>query len=211
MPRTARIVLPGVPHHITQRGNEKQQVFLDDGDCIKYLALLREEGGEHGMRVLGYCLMPNHIHIVGIPAREDSLANAIGKTHFRYTSHAKGRYGRHGHLWQNRFYSCPMDENHTVRALGYVELNPVRARMVEQAWDYVWSSAKAHCFSHTESTLMDLKRWRSRFTAVEWRESLRQTAENVVFTNKIRVCTHRGRPLGDVAFQERVARFLKET
>jgi len=85
-------VLPGVPHHITQRGNEKQQVFFDDGDYVKYLALLREECSEQGIRILGYCLMPNHVHIVGIPAREDSLSIAMGRTNFRYTAHVHEKY-----------------------------------------------------------------------------------------------------------------------
>jgi len=209
MPRTARIVIPGVPHHITQRGNEKQQVFFEDDDYVKYLALLREESASNGMRILGYCLMPNHVHIIGIPAREDSLANVIGTTHFRYTSYTKPKYGRHGHLWQSRFYSCPMDENHSIRALCYVELNPVRARIVQPAWEYTWSSARAHCFAGTASTLMNLGRWRTRFAPEEWREFLENSAGNAEFTNRIRTCTHKGRPLGDAEFQKHVARYLK--
>ena len=210
MPRTARIVLPGVPHHVTQRGNQKQQVFFDDEDRAAYLALLRENATRYGVRVLAYCLMSNHIHVVCIPNRKDSLARAIGRTHFTYTSHVNLKFGRHGHLWQNRFYSCPMDEPHTLTALAYVEMNPVRARMVEHAWDYSWSSAKAHCYSHTESTLLNLTRWRGHFTALEWRESLKMTAESEAFANRIRVCTHKGRALGDASFQRRVAEELQQ-
>ncbi len=209
MPRTARIVLPGVPHHITQRGNHRQQVFFDDHDRIVYLASLRENARAHGMRILAYCLMPNHVHIVGIPTHEDSLAKAVGQTHYQYTGHLHARLKTHGHLWQSRFYSCPMDEPHTLSALGYVELNPVRAGLVRDAWDYVWSSAKAHCYSHAESTLLNLKRWRSHFTAVEWRESLRLAADDIAFANKIRVYTHKGRPLGDRAFQQRAIDIAK--
>lgn len=209
MARTARTVLPGVPHHITQRGNHRQQVFFDDHDRSVYLALLREKALEHGMRVLAYCLMSNHVHIVGIPAREDSLAKAVGQTHYRYTAHLHSKLKTHGHLWQSRFYSCPMDEPHTLSALGYVELNPVRAGLVQDAWDYAWSSAKAHCYSHGESTLLNLNRWRSHFTATEWRESLRLAAADIAFANKIRIFTHKGRPLGDLAFQRRVADAMK--
>jgi len=209
MARTARIVLPGVPHHITQRGNRKQQVFFDDHDRAVYLALLRENAAEHGIRIVAYCLMPNHLHIVGIPAHEESLAKGIGRTHFRYTEHLHAKLETQGHLWQNRFYSCPMDEPHTLNALAYVELNPVRAGFVCDAWDYRWSSAKAHCYSNTESTLLNLKRWRSHFTAAEWRESLRLAADNIAFANKIRVYTHKGRPMGDHDFQQRAAETIK--
>ena len=209
MARTARIVLPGVPHHITQRGNQKQQVFFDDHDRAVYLALLRENATEHGIRIVAYCLMPNHVHIVGIPAREESLAKGIGRTHFRYTEHIHAKLKTQGHLWQNRFYSCPMDEPHTLNALAYVELNPVRAGLVCDAWDYTWSSAKAHCYSNAESTLLNLKRWRSHFTAVEWRESLRLAADDIAFANKVRVYTHKGRPLGDHVFQQRAEEIMR--
>ncbi|MBX3176796.1 MAG: transposase [Candidatus Hydrogenedentes bacterium] len=211
MPRTARIVLPGVPHHITQRGNNRQQVFFDDADHKAYLAMLREEALDHGFRILGYCLMPNHVHIVGIPARKASLARTVGAANFRYTVHAKRKYRRHGHLWQGRFYSCPMDENHTIRALCYVELNPVRAGMQSLAWEYTWSSAKAHSFSHAESSLLNLERWRGRFTALEWREHLLETSGNTAFLNRIRYCTQKGRPLGDADFEKRAMRIAKGT
>jgi len=103
-----------------------------------------------------------------------------------------------------------MDENHTIRALGYVELNPLRAGMVAKAWDFTWSSAKAHCLPGSTSSLMDLQRWRSRFTIEEWREFLLETSGNVVFTNKIRVCTNKGRPCGDAAFLKRVTQYQKK-
>jgi putative transposase len=185
-------------------------VFFDEEDYKVYLSLLREEAAANHLRVVGYCLMPNHIHIVGVPQREESLSNSVGKTHFRYTAHTKLKYRRFGHLWQSRFYSCPMDENHTIRALCYVELNPVRASLTSFAWDYTWSSARAHCNAHARSTIMDIARWRQRFTVEEWREFLIETAGDTVFLNAIRKCTHKGRPLGDAAFQARAAAYTKE-
>ena len=123
----ARVVAAGVPHHITQRGNNRQDVFLLDDDRRFYLETLRERSQRHGVTLLGYCLMTNHVHLVAIPERPDSLARALGQSHSRYAQRFNRRYGRTGHLWQNRFYSCPLGRTHLVRALLYVDLNPVRA------------------------------------------------------------------------------------
>ncbi|MBI4559227.1 MAG: transposase, partial [Candidatus Hydrogenedentes bacterium] len=136
MSRVARIVVPGVYHHITQRGNNGQDVFFVDDDRRVYLALLREQARRFEFRVEGYCLMSNHVHVVGVPEREESLAKAIGRTHFLYTQYVNRRHGRGGHLWQNRFFSCPMDEDYAWHGLAYVELNPVRAGRVRKAWEW---------------------------------------------------------------------------
>ncbi len=104
MPRMARIVIPGQPHHVVQRGNNRQDVFFVDDDRRAYLEFLREHCERFGFNVLGYCLMTNHIHLVGTPASEDSLAKAIGRTHFRYSQYVNRLHGRSGHLWQNRFF-----------------------------------------------------------------------------------------------------------
>ena len=118
----ARVVAAGVPHHITQRGNNRQDVFLLDDDRRFYLETLRERSRRHGVTLLGYCLMTNHVHLVAIPERPDSLARALGQSHSRYAQRFNRRYGRTGHLWQNRFYSCPLGRTHLVRALLYVDL-----------------------------------------------------------------------------------------
>ncbi|MCF6286021.1 MAG: transposase [Candidatus Hydrogenedentes bacterium] len=209
MPRTARIVLPGVAHHVTQRGNQKQQVFFDEQDRRKYLTLLKEHTREHGLRILGYCLMTNHVHLVGVPAREESLAKAVGGTHQSYTAYLGKRYEHVGHLWQSRFFSCPMDEPHMLNALAYVELNPVRAGMEEFAWDHPWSSARAHCIDGVDDALLNLTRWKSQFSIDEWRETLLVAIEDVGMVKKIRSHTNRGRPLGSLAFQEMVRRKMK--
>jgi putative transposase len=144
MARIARVVIPGAAHHVTQRGNNAQDVFFVDDDREVYLELLKQQSDKYGLEVVGYCLMTNHVHVLAKPLKEDSLANAIGRTHFVYTRYINRLHGRRGHLWQNRFYSCALDEGHFWLALRYVERNPVRAKIVRQAWEYPWSSAAVH-------------------------------------------------------------------
>jgi putative transposase len=160
MPRTARIAIPDVPHHITQRGNNRQDVFFVDDDRQVYLSLLKEQADKYGLEILGWCLMTNHIHLIGRPAGEDSLAKALGRTHFRYTQYINRFHGRSGHLWQNRFYSCPLGREHFWQALRYVEQNPVRAGLVRQAWKYPWSSAAAHLDGRDAAGLLNVSYWK---------------------------------------------------
>jgi len=117
MPRIARIVLPGLPHHVTQRGNNRQDVFFVDDDRRAYLQILGEQSERYGLAVLGYCLMANHVHLIATPSGEDSLAKAVGRTDFLYTQYIHRLHGRSGHLWQNRFFSCALDEPHLWAAL----------------------------------------------------------------------------------------------
>ncbi len=145
MPRRARVVLPDIPHHITQRGVRRAAVFLDDEDRRLYSTLLRTDAGRCGVLVLAYCWMTNHVHIVAIPEREDSFALLFRRAHSSYAAEFNEKYGFSGHLWEARFYSCPLDEGHTIAAVRYVERNPVRAEMVGRAEAYKWSSAAAHC------------------------------------------------------------------
>ncbi|MCB9384265.1 MAG: transposase [Bryobacterales bacterium] len=147
MARTARVVAEGVPYHITRRGNNRQDVFLSPEDRRFYLDLLRTKCTQHGVAVLGYCLMTNHVHLVAIPKRANSLARAMGQTDGRYSYWFNRRHHRSGHLWQERFASCALGRSHLLTALAYVDLNPVRARIVPAAADYPWSSAVAHCSS----------------------------------------------------------------
>ena len=127
MARQPRIVLPGVAHHVTQRGNNRQDVFFVDDDRRMYLSCLKESAALYGLEVFAFCLMTNHIHLVATPHTEDALARAIGPTHLMYAQYVHRLHRRLGHFWQNRFYSCPLDEAHAHNAAAYVELNPVRA------------------------------------------------------------------------------------
>ena len=144
MPRRARVVFEGVVHHITQRGNYRQNVFEDDSDKRKYVEFIREYSEKYGMKIYAYCLMSNHVHFIAAPVKEDSLAMTFKYSNMRYSSYFNKKNKRSGHLWQGRFYSCPLQFEHALEALRYVERNPVRARMVDLPWEYEWSSAREH-------------------------------------------------------------------
>lgn len=144
MARLARVIAPGLPHHLTQRGNRRQQTFFSDDDYRAYLDLMAEWCGREGVAVWAYCLMPNHVHLIVVPPDGEALRRAVGEAHRRYTRRVNFREGWKGHLWQGRFASFPMDERHLLAAARYVELNPVRARLCASPHDWPWSSARAH-------------------------------------------------------------------
>jgi putative transposase len=144
MARRGRIVVLGLPHHATQRGNRKTRIFFDDEDRTHYLALLREYSRKYEVLIWTYSLMPNHTHNIVVPPSEDALSKMFRDVHGTYGSDFNRKYGLTGHLWEARFYSCAMDEPHFWAAVRYVERNPVRAGMVGRAEDYEWSSARAH-------------------------------------------------------------------
>ena len=132
MSRLPRMVLPGIPHHVTQRGNRREQTFFEDGDYALYLDLLAEGAERAGVEIWSYCLMPNHVHIVAVPRDGDGLSRAFRHVHRHYTGYVNARLRVTGHLWQGRFSSVAMDEAHLHAALRYGALNPVRAGMVER-------------------------------------------------------------------------------
>ena len=145
MARLARVIVPGMPHHVIQRGNRRQDVFFCDEDRVAYLTLLRRACQRHGVNVWAYCLMRNHVHVIAVPEREDSLARGFSDAHVRYTRRVNFREGWRGHLWQGRFgSSVVLDDRYLLTAVRYVERNPVRAGIVGQAWEYRWSSARWH-------------------------------------------------------------------
>jgi len=142
--RIARVVAPGLPHHVTQRGNRRQQTFFGDQDYAEYRRLMAASCALCGTQIWAYCLMPNHVHLVMVPSTEDGLRCALGEAHRRYTRMVNFREGWRGHLWQERFHSFVMDEPHLMAAARYVELNPVRAGLCQTAEKWAWSSARAH-------------------------------------------------------------------
>src|SRR5436190_5262520 len=144
MARLARVVVPGVPHHVTQRGNRRGQVFFSDDDYRLYLSLVAETAGRSGTEVWAYCLMPNHVHFIMTPSHEDGLRATFSEAHRRYTNWINARLCTTGHLWQGRFASAPMDERHLLAAIRYIAMNPVRAALATRAEDWPWSSVRAH-------------------------------------------------------------------
>lgn len=144
MARLARIVIPGLPHHVTQRGNRRERVFFSDADYQFYLDELRIAAHKAGSEIWAWCLMPNHVHLLIVPRDEDGLRLTVANAHRRYAARLNARNQWTGHVWQGRYGSVVMDEEHLYSALSYVSLNPVRARLVKRAEDWPWSSARAH-------------------------------------------------------------------
>jgi putative transposase len=141
MARLARVIAVGIPHHVTQRGNARQVILASEAERLVYLDLLRESSSLHQLSLLGYCLMSNHVHLVVIPQQTEALAVTLKHTHGRYAAYWNVRHKSSGHVWQGRFYSCPLDAPHLWAALRYVELNPVRAGIVARPEAWAWSSA----------------------------------------------------------------------
>jgi putative transposase len=144
MPRIARVAAVGLPRHITQRGNYRQDVFLDDNDRKNYLLWIQEYSQKYHLSILTYCLMRNHVHFVAILQRGDSLARTFNASHMRYSQYFNRKMGGSGHLWQGRFYSCVLDEPHLLMTAKYIERNPVRTKLIKKPWEWIWSSAGAH-------------------------------------------------------------------
>lgn len=209
MPRRARFVEPGLPYHITQRGNNRQDVFESRADRQRYIELLRDHLDRERVRVLAWCLMTNHVHLVAIPSAEESLGVALGQSHSQYALEWNRARGRVGHLWQNRFFSCPVDTSRLLAAIRYVDRNPARAGMVASAWEWEWSSAAAHVGGASSDPLL-VSDWRTRtaevglgeWDAERWADALDGQAE--AEAAEIRRATLTGEPLGPKAFLERL-------
>jgi len=203
MPRIARIVAVGLPHHITQRGNYKQNVFLDDKDRKQYLAWIQEYSQKYDLSILAYCLMQNHVHFIAVPDRENSLAKTFNSTHMRYSQYFNKKTQATGHLWQGRFYSCVLDEPHLMAAAKYIERNPVRARVVKKPWEWKWSSALAH--TNKERSLIRLKDLLNiiDMSYKSWSQYI-DTNEGEKDSDNIRKHTLTGRPLGSRVFIEKL-------
>jgi len=197
MPRIARVVIPGVPHHITQRGNRGEDVFLTDAGRRRYLALLEEYAPKHGLSILAYCLMTNHVHLVAVPQDADSLAATLKPVHTRYAQYFNWSQQTAGILWHGRFYSCPMDDAHMWQAVRYVERNPVRAGLSVHAEQYPWSSAGGHVGRRKDLLLSgDLEH---KGVVEDWAAWLHET-DDEEFLTYLRKKTRTGRPLGDTTF-----------
>ena len=201
MPRMARVVCPGFPHHITQRGVRRFNVFLEEADHILYRQLLDHYARRHGLGIASYCLMTNHVHIIGVPDNPDAIAKALGDCHGTYAAEFNKKYRKSGHVWQLRPYSCVLDEAHAWAAVRYVERNPVRAGMVARAEDYPWSSARAHCGLATDALLTT--DWPDTSFSPDWSAWL-STTSDVAVEHRIRARTYTGRPCGSEEFVRQI-------
>ena len=207
MARLARVVVPGVPHHVTQRGNRRQDTFFCDADYVTYKTLMAEWCAKCGVEVWAYCLMTNHVHLILVPSDEGGLARAVGEAHRRYTRHVNRREGWSGYLWQGRFASYPMDDAHLLAAAAYVERNPVKANMTRTADAYPWSSAQAHLVG-ADDGLVTVAPLLER--CADWAALLRQDTDAETL-DALRAHNSTGRPLGDDAFIDALERQLHRT
>jgi putative transposase len=208
MARIGRVVVAGLPHHITQRGNRRMQTFFRDEDYQSYLSLVGEWCGRQGVAIWSYCLMPNHVHVIAVPSTAQGLARALGESHRRYTRLVNFREQWRGYLWQGRFGSVVMDEPHLLAAARYVEMNPVRAGLVARPEQWPWSSAPAHVTGKRGGLAQSA--WLEERTAgwvCTWGEYLMaDDGRDVAAAMRRHEST--GRPMGDNSFVEKMSRLL---
>jgi len=200
MARMARVVIPYIPHHVTQRGVRRLETFFDDEDYEMYLSLMHDWCLSSGIEIWAYCLMPNHVHLIAIPDSKEGLAHGVGEAHRRYTRYINFKKSWKGYLWQGRFASFPMDEDYLLASVRYVELNPLRAGLVKRAEDYRWSSARAHLDGKDDGLVMV----QPMLDRVEnWAELL-ASGDKGSFDD-LRMHERTGRPLGQESFIERMS------
>ena len=209
MPRISRIIVPGFPHHITQRGNNRAVVFFDDEDRQVYLKLLAAYARRYALKILAYCLMDNHIHLLVVPETETALARGIGLTNLVYTQYLNRKRSQSGRVWQNRFFSCVVgNEQYLWSVSRYIERNPLKVRLAKRPEDYRWSSAKAHLADADDATL-SLPSWLDQAERAAYSEFV--LAKNDEIENTLRKATRTGRPFGSESFIEMLESRLKKT
>ncbi len=202
MPRSCRAALGGYCYHVLNRGNGRRTVFHKDGDYAAFVRLLREAGERTPVRLLAYCLMPNHFHLGVWPRADGDLSDFMRRL---LTAHVR-RYHQHyhssGHVYQGRFRSFPIQEDdHLLAVLRYVERNPVRAGLVGGAADRPWSSAAPARGGAPPLDLGPVPR------PAEWPEYV-DAPQTEAEAEAVRECVRRRRPYGDSAWMEGTARLL---
>ncbi|MDQ6955495.1 MAG: transposase [Mariprofundaceae bacterium] len=193
MTRLPRLVVPNFPHHVTQRGNRRAQTFFEDADYELYGSLLSAAARKADAEIWCYCLMPNHIHMIIVPSGEDGLRRTFADAHRRYTGYVNARLRVTGHLWQGRFGSVLMDEEHLAHAVRYVSMNPVRAGLVDRAEDWPWSSVGSH-LSGQDSALVKVAPILDRYG--DFATFLAQEDISSEAFKRLRQSETTGRPLG---------------
>jgi putative transposase len=202
MPRTARASQGGYCYHVLNRGNGRQTVFHKDGDFAAFVKLLREAGERTPMRLLAYCLMPNHFHLALWPSNDGDLSDYM---RWLLTAHVR-RYHQHyhgsGHIWQGRFRAFPIQEDdHLLTVWRYIERNPVRAGLALRAQDWLWSSAALRLGGEPPLELGPVPR------PADWLEHVNQP-QTEAEVEALRECLCRGRPYGSSLWREQTARRL---
>lgn len=196
MARRPRLVVPNCPHHVTQRGNRKQQTFFTNEDFRAYINLIRKAKDAANVEIWAYCLMPNHIHMIVVPEDVGGISRLIQHPHRRYAWRINQRMGWQGHLWQERYHSFPMDESHVVAAVRYVELNPVRAGLCKDPREWRWSSVHAHLGTGADP-LVDIAPFTRQIA--NWLSYLSAGVDQYML-RALREHTRSGLPAGDESF-----------
>jgi len=209
MPRIARAVASGFPHHVIQRGNNREKVFFDKEDREKYLSLLKRYSDKWDAPILAYCLMSNHVHLLTRPKNEESLYKMMQGITLCYTQYINREYKRTGRLWQSRYHSCIVDkEKYLWTAARYIEQNPLRAKIVKEAEDFSYSSARAHIAGARDEALGE-----ELFKEEQRKDYIKFIRSNIPEkeTNSIRYCTRTGRPFGGEEFIKKMEKKLERT
>jgi len=205
MARLARSTIIGYPHQVTQRGNYEQTVFEEDADFRRYLSWLRECSDRYSIEIWAYCLMPNHVHFVCIPKTDGALAHAFNTLHMKYAQYFHGKKGVTGHLWRGRFLSCMLDDQSVFEEVRFIENNPVRARLVERAEDYPWSSARHHVLGESDPVIMNGSFLNGEIK--DWRAYLEERGDAPILTRTWH-SLKTGRPAGDEGFVHALEKIL---
>lgn len=198
MGRLKRIVLPGWAHHITHRGNHRQNIFYSDYDRQIYLSMLDKYFRHYELKLIGYCLMDNHVHHLAIPKYKSSLSDGIGYLHRDFSRWQNLQHNQTGHLWQDRFFSCPVAEEFVWKVLSYIELNRVRAGLVEKAWNWEWCSASEHINGSDHTGLLDMNLWKEHFNGKSWEAFLEDALMEKLVPRSIRKATYNGHPFASI-------------
>ncbi|MBN1404898.1 MAG: transposase [Candidatus Omnitrophica bacterium] len=207
MPRIARLVIKGYPHHVSQRGNYSQKIFFCDKDKLYYLSLIKKYSEKYRLSILAYCLMNNHVHFIVVPKKGDSMAKTFDVVNAKYSQFINKKKRLKGHLWESRFYSCCMDDNHAYVATRYLEQNPVKAKLVDEAWQWRWSSALFHIGEKDYSGILQ----KSDFLPQpdEWKKELKST-EPKIMINKLEWCTKTGRPFTEFSVIRKLEKIINK-
>ena len=205
MARLARSTIIGYPHQVTQRGNYEQTVFEEEADYRRYLSWLRECSDRYSIEIWAYCLMRNHVHFVCIPKTDGALAHAFNTLHMKYAQYFHGKKGVTGHLWRGRFLSCMLDDQSVFEEVRFIENNPVRARLVERAEDYPWSSARHHVLGESDPVIMNGSFLNGEIK--DWRAYLEERGDAPILTRTWHNLKT-GRPAGDEGFVHALEKIL---
>jgi putative transposase len=206
MARRARVVWPGYFYHVTQRGNNRQYIFKEENDYISYLKWVEEYRKKYEAKIYAYCLMGNHVHFIIEPLLKDSLEKIFRAVHTRYAQYFNYKLKTSGHVWQGRFFSCALHGDHVRDAIRYVELNPVRAKMVDVAWQYPWSSSRAHL--GTKYKWVTLENTKDLLGISSWKKFLLE-GDSIDANHKLREFTKKNLALGPVSFITELEEKLK--